>query len=125
MNINTVLERREKVLAQMRGMRTMRPGTVSEQFLKVPHKGKKEPVLRGPYYLWQYYEDGKPRRQRLTTEEELEQVREDVANHKRFVALCKEFEGLTQQLGQLERAQQADMERTKKKPKSPSRRTRK
>lgn len=114
MSIKRLIERRDKILAEMRGMHTMRPGAISEQFLKVHHKGKEEPVERGPYYLWQYYEDGKPRRKRLTTDEELNQARKDVENHKRFVALCKEFEELTQRLGELERAHEADTEALKK-----------
>jgi len=125
MNIKRLNERREKILAEMRTLRTMRPGTVSEQFLKVPHKGESEPVERGPYYLWQYYEQGKPRRKRLTTPKQVRQAREDVRNHKRFVQLCKAFEELTQQLGELERTGAASQEALKKGLKSPSNKARK
>ena len=77
--------------------------------------------MRGYIARW---ENGKTHSRRVP-QEELEQIKQDVANHKRFIVLCKEFEALTQQLGQLERAQKADMETVKKKPKSPSRRIRK
>ena len=77
--------------------------------------------MRGYIARW---ENGKTHSRRVP-QEELEQIKQYVANHKRFIVLCKEFEALTQQLGQLERAQKADMETVKKKPKSPSRRIRK
>ena len=54
MDIGSVERRREQVLEAMRDIRAMRPGAVSEQFLKIRVKGKDEPVERGPYFLWQY-----------------------------------------------------------------------
>jgi hypothetical protein len=69
----------------------------------VPRKGKSEPVRRGPYYLWQYYEQGHPVRQRLTSPEAVAQARAEVEAHRRFQALCKELEELTHTLGELER----------------------
>jgi hypothetical protein len=114
--------RREAVLEQMRALRSMRPGTVSEQFLEVPHKGQARPVRRGPYYLWQYYEAGRPMRQRLTSPEEVERARADVDAHRRFTALCREFEALTRQLGELER-ELPEAPELKKKSKLPSNKT--
>lgn len=97
--------RRDAVLAEMKSIRSMKRGTVNEQVLPVFHKGLKEPVKRGPYYVFSRYdaERGKTVSQRLTTPEEVEQVRRDVAAHKRFVALCQSFEQLTERLGELER----------------------
>jgi hypothetical protein len=43
-------KRREKILEQIKNIRFMRRGTINEQYLKVPQKGK-EPLLRGPYYV--------------------------------------------------------------------------
>ena len=101
--IQAVEARRDAVLAEMRSMRSLRRGSVHEQFLKVRHRGAKEPVVRGPYYLWTYSEGGKTFSQRVAAGPDLERAREDVAQHKRFVALCQEFERLTEQLGHLER----------------------
>ena len=114
---------REKVLQAMRSIRAMRPGAVSEQMLKVKHKGKKEPALRGPYYLWQYYEQGNPVRERLCSAQDVARAREEVANYKRFLALCQEFEALTRRLGELECQDNAEVKAVKKGRKSRSNRT--
>jgi len=102
--IEHVEARREAVLEEIGGIRSMRRGTVNEQYAKVPHKGKKDPVLRGPYYVFSRNEAGKTVGWRLRTLEEVEQAKEDVAAYKHFKALCKEFEELTEKLGELERA---------------------
>jgi ribosomal protein S10 len=117
MDIAAIESRRKRILDDMESIRAMRPGTVTEQFLLVPHKGKEEPVRRGPYYLWQFYEQGKPVRRRVAGEE-LAQAQFEVCNHKRFLALCKEYEELTERLGQLEREAADAEEAVKKKPKS-------
>jgi len=113
---------RDAVLEQMRSIRSMKRGTVAEQYLKVKHKGKKDPVERGPYYVFARWSGEKTVSKRLSSAAELEQTRRDVAAHKRFVELCKEFERLTERLGEVER-QVADVEELKKTPRSRSRRT--
>lgn len=118
MSIAAIEEQRDKILQTMRGIRSMRPGAVSKQFLKVKHKGKKDPVERGPYFLLQYYDHGKPVRRRLTSDEEVRRVISDVDNYKRFDQLCRQFEELTRQLGEIEREQAAVQEALKKKSKS-------
>ena len=97
-------QRRERILEQLREIRSVRRGTISEQYLKVPHKGQAEPVLRGPYYVLSRHLDGKTVSQRLTSPEQVAQARADVAAYHRFVALCREYEQVTEQLGQVERA---------------------
>ena len=116
--------RREAILTEMRSIRCMRRGTINEQYLKVAHKARKKPVLRGPYYVFSRSEVGKTVGYRLTTPQKLEAARQDVAAHKRFVELCKEFERVTEQLGDLEH-RLAEGSREKKRQRSRSRRTRK
>ncbi len=100
--------RRGAVLEQMGGIRSMRSGTVNEQYLKVPHKGRPEPTLCGPYFLLTRKQAGRTVSQRLTSLEQVSAARADIAAHKRFVELCREFERLTEQLGQLERTPGVD-----------------
>ncbi len=116
--------RRHAISKEILTIRSMERATLKEQMLRVKHKDKKEPVLRGPYYVLAQWENGKTRSRRVSSDE-LELVKKDVANHKRFVALCKEFGELTQALGELERAQEADLEQLKKGLKSPLSKTRK
>lgn len=123
-SIHAIEQRRETILNEMRALRSLCKASLSEQMLPVKHKGKKEPVMRGPYFVLSRRQDGKTHSRRVR-KDELEQVKMDVDNHKRFMELSKEFEELTQQLGEMERAEETNLETSKKKPKSPSRKTKK
>lgn len=94
---------RQAILKKMGELRTMRRGTVSEQFLDVPHKGQAKPVRRGPYYLWQYWERGVPKRRRLHGAAEVESARKEVAAYKEFELLCKEYVSVAEALAEEER----------------------
>lgn len=96
-------QQRRAVLEQMEAIRSMRRGTVNEQYVKVPHKGRTEPILRGPYYVLTTKRGGRTVSQRLTGPEQVAAARSDVAAYKRFVELCRRYEDLTEALGQLER----------------------
>ena len=121
--IRKVEERRAGILEELAGIRSLKQATLKEQMLPVKHKGKKEPVLRGPYYVLARWENGKTRSRRVRAGE-VEQVRKDVDNHRRFKALCKELAELTEQLGHLERECGASEEALKKGLKSKSRKAR-
>ncbi len=120
--IQRLEERRDAILEQIRSIRSMRRGTVNKQFLKVRHKGRDKPVSRGPYYVLSRRQEGKTVSQRLTSPEELKQAQNDVEAHKRFVALCKQFEELTERLGQIQR-ESDELRAEKKRPSSRSSRT--
>ena len=117
-SVATIEQRRETVLKEIGALRSLCAASLSEQMLPVKHKGKKKPVMCGPYFVLSRRQDGKTRSRRGRADE-LEQVKKDVANHKRFVTLCKDFEELTEQLGELERVQGANIEQLKKGLKSP------
>ena len=93
--IKQVEAQREAVLKQMRAIRSMERGSITEQFLKVPHKGKKEPVLRGPYYVITRREGNKTVGYRLKAED-LERARGDVEAHKK--ELSDDLEGIRMSL---------------------------
>jgi len=103
---------REAVLQQMRSIRSMKRGTINEQYLKVPQKGSK-PAMRGPYYVLSRREGNKTVSERLSTPAQIEEAKSDVAAHKKFTELCKEFEVLTERMGALQR--KADDSEWKKK----------
>jgi hypothetical protein len=114
--------RRNAILEEMRCIRSMRRGTINEQYFKTHLKGRKGMVHQGPYYVFSKRQGEKTVSRRLRSGAELEQVRKDVAEYKRFLGLCQEFEGLTARLGELERDEQ-DLEQEKKRFRSPSSKT--
>ena len=121
--MDTILEletRRDAVLAELKAIRSMRRGTVNEQYLSVRHKGVREPARRGPYFVLSRYdpEKGKTVSRRLTTVGEVEKARRDIVAHERFVALCQEFARLTERLGELEGRSPSEMEAEKKRRRS-------
>ncbi len=104
---------RNAILEQMRSIRSMRRGTINEQHFKTQLKGTKGIVLQGPYYVLSRQEGGKTVSKRLRSPAELERARKDVAEYKRFMGLCQQFERLTTRLGELGRGPQ-DLEQEKK-----------
>jgi len=106
--------RRERLLSQMRLIRSMKRGTLSIRPEKVHRKGQEEPVLLGPYALFVRSEGRRTVGRRLRSPEEVAQAREDIAAYQRFAALCKEFAQATEELGELERTEAAQAEALKK-----------
>jgi hypothetical protein len=96
--------RRLALIDEFRSFRSLRRGTINEQFFDVPLKNKTKTVRRGPYYVLSRKEGLKTVSQRLTTPEALEQARQDTQAYKRFQALCREFESVVEKLGETERA---------------------
>jgi hypothetical protein len=99
--IETIEGRREAILSEMRLIRSLKRGTINEQYFKITHKGKDEPVLQGPYYVLSRRQGNKTVSERLTSEDALKQARTDIEAHKRFVVLCKDYEDNTERLGEL------------------------
>ena len=111
--IEAVLARREAIAKEMLAIRSMRRGTINEQYLKVARVGQREAALRGPYYVFSRRAGDKTVSERLSAEQ-LERAREDIGAHKWFVALCKEFEELTEQLTEIERGAVAAAEKKRR-----------
>jgi len=116
--------RRNAILEQMGSIRSMRRGTINEQYFKARLKGRKGTVRQGPYYVFSKREQEKTASRRLRSAAELEEARKDVAEYKRFLGLCQEFERLTARLGELERGEQG-LEQEKKRFRSLSSKTEK
>jgi hypothetical protein len=114
--------RRNGILEEMRSIRSMRRGTINEQYFKTRLKGTKGMVRQGPYYVLSRREVKKTVSRRIRSRAELERAQKDVAEYKRFLGLCQEFERLTARLGELERGEQG-MEQEKKRFRSPSNKT--
>jgi hypothetical protein len=89
-NIEELERRKNEIVTEIHEIQTIRRGTISEQYLKVPRKGK-EPSIRGPYYVLARNEEGKTVSTRINTPEEFELVQKDIEAYKKFISLSKEF----------------------------------
>jgi len=105
--------RRLAILDSMKAIRSLRRGSITEQFFPILRQGQKQAARRGPYYVLTRHRGRKTVSQRLTTPEALHQAQSDIEAFKRFLALCHEFEQLTEKLGELERGTEAKKKRLK------------
>jgi len=101
------------ILNSFQAIRSMRRGSITEQFFPVQRRGQKQAARRGPYYVFTRHRGSRSVSQRLTTPEALQQAREDIEAFQRFRALCREYEQLTERLGELERTTEAEKKRSK------------
>jgi hypothetical protein len=123
--MNKKLEaKRKRTVEKMLAIRSLRRGTLNEQYVDRTRDGKPSGEVRGPYYVLSRRERGKTVSIRVS-KEEVEQVRADLDRYDVFVSLCEEFIETTERLAQAQREQGAAAEALKKSPKSkPSNRKR-
>ena len=121
--IDHIEKKRLAVLEQMKAIRFMKRGTISEQFVKAKHKSPKQDPL-GPYYVFSRRINQKTVSQRLKTAEEIRVAKQGIEAYSVFTTLRKEYERLTEQLGELELGLH-DETQEKKRQKASSKKTRK
>src|SRR4030043_1739840 len=97
--IQHIESRRLAILENIKAIRPMRRGAITEQFFPVLRKGQEQAARRGPYYVFTRHQGSKTVSRRLTTPQALQQTREDIDAFKRFQALCREYEQITEKLG--------------------------
>ena len=106
----TPLERRiEQVKRELTGLGPMHPGSLGEQYNVCGTPGcrckdPKSPQKHGPYYQLSYTWRGKSS-SRFVRPEQVEEMREKVANYKRFRELVNEWVDLAVELEKLQREQ--------------------
>jgi hypothetical protein len=98
-------ERRQQLFEQLSNLGDFRPGMISVRYRKcgrgncacaqAGHAG------HGPQYLWNTTQRGKSRAQNLHLGPELQQVESELANYRRFVALCGEIVEVNEQICRL------------------------
>lgn len=82
-------EKRQELLGQLSDIRTLRKGSLSEQWFSTVKDGKKTRELRGPYYVWTSKKNNKTASERISGKDDLIRARQDEANYKRFREVCK------------------------------------
>jgi hypothetical protein len=106
----TQIERKiEHLRQQLADLGPMHPGSLSEQYnvcgkLGCRCKDPKNPQKHGPYYQLSFTWRGKGRTRFVRTDN-LAQMRQKIANYKRFRELTDEWVDLVVELEQLEREQ--------------------
>jgi hypothetical protein len=89
-------KRRSELIGEIEGIRRLRRGQISEQYIEKPDaEGKMKRY--GPYYVWQATIKGKKRSVRVARQQ-VDAVREDIVAHQRFKELCEELVDVTEQL---------------------------
>jgi hypothetical protein len=106
---NSIERKIERLKQQLAGLGPMHPGSLSEQYnvcgkVGCRCKDAKNPQKHGPYHQLSFTWRGKGRT-RFVRSDRLAEVREKVANYKRFRELTDEWVDLMVELEQQEREQ--------------------
>jgi len=94
--LEKIENRRKEIIEEISRIESMRKGSLNEQFLKVPQKGK-EPILRGPYYVLTRKENNKTKSSRIN-KGQYEETKEEIENYKYFINLSTEYAQITEEL---------------------------
>jgi hypothetical protein len=96
--IDSLNEKRERVLHQMQSIDRLRRGSLSKQFFKAPPG---QAGRLGPYFILQGYFRGKKFSERIAAQD-VPQIQEQVDNYRRFQELAEEYVTLTDEITCLE-----------------------
>ena len=108
-----IRQRQNAVLEEIRQIRVMRRGTLSEQHYAKRRERKGGAGACGPYFILQGYIDGQRFSERIASER-VEQVRNEIAQGRRFQELCRQYMALGEALAGHARQQPAADEAVKK-----------
>ena len=118
MSTHDMQARRRAVLEQLAAIRSLRKGTLSEQWVPVVRDGKKTKTLRGPYFVWTCKVGDRTVSERIKGKQAQQWAQQDAVNYQRFKELCVELEDLTHRLGVLDRQGEQELDDLKKRRKS-------
>ncbi len=100
--LKQVEQRQEAIIEEMGQIGVMRRGSISEQHYPARHARKGGKGASGPYFIWQGYDDGKHFSQRVPAVQ-VEQMKEEVEQRRRFEQLCAEYVRLGEVLAERKR----------------------
>lgn len=98
MDFKTLLERQDTITQELSQIRFMQKGTISHQRVPSERRGAPAGAMRGPYPVLTWKEKGKTRSLRLKNNDEVTWAQQALNNHRRFVALCREYEELGERI---------------------------
>jgi hypothetical protein len=122
-HVGQLQKQQDIVLEQMRQLRLMYCGTLSEQRYAERYVRNDGAGATGPYFLWQGTRQGK-RFGRRVNAQQAQRIREGIETRHRFEALCAQFVALGEALADCA-AKAFSADALKKTPKSPSKPMRK
>src|SRR5690242_20245433 len=96
--IDSLCQKRDRVLRDMQSIDRLRRGSLSKQFFKAPPG---QTGQRGPYFVLQGFFRGKKFSERISAEA-APQVQEQVDNYRRFQFLAEEYVTLSDEITRLE-----------------------
>ncbi len=94
MNMQAMLRRQQAIGRELTHIHFMQKGSISHQRVPSTRKGAPVGTMRGPYPVLTWKEGGKTRSLRLKNEDEVAWAEQAVGNHRRFAALCREYQEL-------------------------------
>ena len=100
-NYKKLIEKRNGIFEKIGLIKTMKRGTINEQYLNVPQKNSL-PALRGPYYVFSKSSGGKTISKRIK-KKDLENVKNDIEEYHKFVKLTEEFVQVTEKITEIVR----------------------
>lgn len=106
MTLESLSARRKAIILEIDKIKTMKRGTLNEQYLKVAHKNS-ESILGGPYYVFSRKKNGKTISRRVKAKD-VQIFKEDIAAHKKFVKLMDEFVEISEQITDIVRFEDTD-----------------
>lgn len=96
--VDSLRQKRDRVLHDMQAINRLRRGSLSKQFFKA-RPGKVG--QRGPYFVLQGFFHGKKFSERISAEA-APQVQEQVDNYRRFQSLAEEYVTLSDEITRIE-----------------------
>lgn len=98
MDIQAIMDRQQAIAVEVSEIRFMQKGSISLQRMPSAQGGTQAEAMRGPYPILTWKEAGRTRSLRLKSKDEVAWAEQAVANHRRFAALCKEYQELGERI---------------------------
>lgn len=93
-------KRRIEILDKMRGIKTLRKGTINEQYILVKHKNG-DSVKKGPYFILTKKGAGGKTNTTTIPADKLELFKNEVGNYREFRSLAEEYIHICEQAAAL------------------------